>query len=116
MDSPEDLEARHKESLDLKTSANQRYVSNEFEEAVSIYSEALDKCPFKFKEDRAIFYSNRAAAKLKMVSNIDTRIMINKGMFNKGKYWIFGKNKGVSVSNFEEPKGRNKGIQYWISF
>ena len=41
--------------------------------------------------------------------------MINKGMFNKGKYWIFGKNKGVSVSNFEEPKGRNKSIQYWIS-
>jgi len=64
--SPEDLEARHKESLELKTSANQRYVSNEFEEAVSIYSEALDKCPLKFKEDRAIFYSNRAAAKLKM--------------------------------------------------
>ena len=25
------------------------------------------------------------------------------------------KNKGVSVSNFEEPKGRNKSIQYWIS-
>ena len=37
-------------------------------------------------------------------------------MFNKGKYWIFGKNKGVSVTNFEEPKGRIKGIQYWISF
>ena len=70
LDSPEDLEARHKESLELKTSANQRYVSNEFEEAVSIYSEALDKCPLKFKEDRAIFYSNRAAAKLKMVSNL----------------------------------------------
>ena len=41
--------------------------------------------------------------------------MINKGMVNKGKYWIFEKNKGISVSNFEEPKGRNKGIQYWIS-
>ena len=40
--------------------------------------------------------------------------MINKGMVNKGKYWIFEKNKGISVSNFEEPKGRNKGIQYWI--
>ena len=45
-----------------------------------------------------------------------TRIMINKGMVNKGKYWIYGKNKGVSVSNFEEPKGRHKSIQYWISF
>ena len=30
-----------------------------------------------------------------------TRIMINKGMFNKGKYWIYGKNKGVSVSNLK---------------
>ena len=42
--------------------------------------------------------------------------MINKGMVNKGKYWIFEKNKGISVSNFGGPKGRNKGIQYWISF
>ena len=24
--------------------------------------------------------------------------MINKGMVNKGKYWIFEKNKGISVS------------------
>ena len=44
-----------------------------------------------------------------------TRIMINKGMVNKGKYWIFEKNKGISVSNFEELKGRIKGIKYWIS-
>ena len=51
-----------------------------------------------------------------LVMDKTTRIMINKGMFNKGKYWIFGKNKGVSVSNFEETKGRNKNIQYWISF
>ena len=35
--------------------------------------------------------------------------MINKGMVNKGKYWIFEKNKGISVSNFKEPKGKNKG-------
>ena len=46
----------------------------------------------------------------------NTRIIINKGMVNKGKYWIYGKNKGIPVYNFEEPKGRNKGIQYWISF
>ena len=42
--------------------------------------------------------------------------MINKGMVNKGKYWIYGKNKGIPVYNFEEPKGRNKAIKYWISF
>ena len=37
-------------------------------------------------------------------------------MVNKGKYWIYRKNKGIAVYNFEELKGRNKGIQYWISF
>ena len=35
-------------------------------------------------------------------------------MVNKGKYWIYGKNKVIPVYNFEEPKGRNKGIQYSI--
>ena len=29
-----------------------------------------------------------------------TRIMINKGMANKGKYWIFEKNMGAPVSYF----------------
>ena len=37
-------------------------------------------------------------------------------MVNKGKYWIYGKNKGIPVYNFEKPKGKNKDIQYWISF
>ena len=49
--------------------------------------------------------------------------MINKGMVNKGKYWILEKNKGVPVSfwkivkgffqieysNFKGYKGINKG-------
>ena len=33
----------------------------------------------------------------------DTRIMINKGMVNKGKYCFYRKNKGIPVYNFEEP-------------
>ena len=51
--------------------------------------------------------------------------MIDKGMVNKGKYWILEKNKGVPVSfwkilkgffqieysNFEGYKGINKGNQ-----
>ena len=59
----------------------------------------------------------------------DTRIMINKGMVNKGKYWILEKNKGVPVSfwkilkgifqieysNFKGYKGIDKGNQYSIS-
>ena len=42
--------------------------------------------------------------------------MINKGMVNKGKYWIFEKNKGAPVSYFKYLKGTCKGIQYSISF
>ena len=38
-----------------------------------------------------------------------TRIMINKGMVNKGKYWIFEKNKGAPVSYFKDLKGTYKG-------
>ena len=42
--------------------------------------------------------------------------MINKGMVNKGKYWIFEKNKGAPVPYFGDLKGKNKGFQYSISF
>ena len=45
-----------------------------------------------------------------------TRIMINKGMVNKGKYWIFEKNKGAPVSYFGDLKGTHKGFQCSISF
>ena len=41
--------------------------------------------------------------------------MINKGMANKGKYWIFEKNKGAPVSYFGDLKGTHKGFQYSIS-
>ena len=45
-----------------------------------------------------------------------TRIMINKGMVNKGKYWIFEKNKGAPVSYFGDLKDTHKGFQCSISF
>lgn len=67
--SPEELEARRVEALDLKSIANNHYVSNEFQQAVDIYTEALDKCPLKSSQDRSVLYSNRAAAKLKMEQN-----------------------------------------------
>ena len=36
-------------------------------------------------------------------------------MINKGKYWIFEKNKGTPVSYFGDLKGTHKGFQYSIS-
>jgi len=67
--SPEQLETMRVEALDLKTDANNLYVSNEFQEAVDVYTKALDKCPLKFNQDRSVLFSNRAAAKLKMDQN-----------------------------------------------
>ena len=46
---------------------------------------------------------------------LTTRITINKGIVNKGKYWIFEKNKGTPVSYFGDLKGTHKGFQYSIS-
>ena len=66
--SPEELESRREESLRLKSDANGHYVATRFDEAIEAYTQALQLCPLKFKQDRAIFYSNRAAAKLKKVS------------------------------------------------
>lgn len=63
--SPEELDSRQEESLRLKADANGHYVSTRYEEAIDTYTHALELCPLKFKHDRAIFYSNRAAAKLK---------------------------------------------------
>jgi len=63
--SQEELESRREDALKLKADANQQYVSTQFDEAITTYTEALQICPLKFKHDRAIFYSNRAAAKLK---------------------------------------------------
>ena len=37
-----------------------------------------------------------------------TQLKINKGT------GFLGKVKGISVYNFEDLKGRNKGVQYWI--
>ena len=33
-----------------------------------------------------------------------TSIMINKGVVNSSKYWIFEQNKGIPVSYFREPR------------
>ena len=45
-----------------------------------------------------------------------TRIMIHKGMGDKGKYWIIEKNKGAPVPYFGDLQGTHKGFQYSISF
>ena len=63
----------------MKKSANELYISSQHKEAIAIYTEALDLCPLCFEEDRAILLSNRAAAKIKLVS---VWINLGKNMFS----------------------------------
>ncbi len=56
------------EAAALKKEGNELYGSDRSEEAIDKYTEALEKCPLSFQEERAVFAANRAAAKFRLVS------------------------------------------------
>lgn len=57
----EQLANKHKSEI-LKNEGNAHFKNTEYTEAVDKYSEALKICPKKCSNERAILYSNRAAA------------------------------------------------------
>lgn len=61
----EEREERRKESTRLKEEGNELFKKGDYVEAEDIYSQALLKCPALYQKERAILYSNRAAARLK---------------------------------------------------
>ncbi|XP_069809288.1 tetratricopeptide repeat protein 1 [Dendropsophus ebraccatus] len=61
----EEREERRKESTRLKEEGNELFKKGDYVEAEDIYSQALLKCPALYRKERAILYSNRAAARLK---------------------------------------------------
>jgi len=67
--SEEDKERLHKESEVFKQHGNDLFKSEQFKESAIAYTKALRTCPLSFGDDRAIFYSNRAAAKMKLELN-----------------------------------------------
>ncbi len=52
----------------IKKAGNELYLKRESVEAVEKYTEALDTCPLCFKDDRAVFFANRAAARVTLAS------------------------------------------------
>ncbi|XP_017770063.1 PREDICTED: tetratricopeptide repeat protein 1 [Nicrophorus vespilloides] len=64
--SVEELEERYKESLELKGKGNDLFKQENYLESIENYTSALRICPLKYPKDRAIFYSNRAASKIKV--------------------------------------------------
>ena len=88
--SESELQDRKIEAETLKKKGNELYVNSENDEAISIYSKALDICPLKDQKDRAILYSNRAAAKLKKVQpHISSSLFFNAVFFRATKNLLF---------------------------
>lgn len=60
--SEEELQANKEKSDNLKQQGNTVFKDGDYEKSIEIYGEALSICPKLFKNERAILYSNRAAA------------------------------------------------------
>jgi tetratricopeptide (TPR) repeat protein len=63
--SEEAKQERREDAKGMRESANKLYLNSQYEEAIQGYTQALDRCPLCFKEDRAKCFSNRAQAKFK---------------------------------------------------
>lgn len=62
----EEKEERRQAAQSLKEEGNEMFKNGSYKTAIRTYSRALRTCPLKFKKERAIMYSNRAACKLRL--------------------------------------------------
>ncbi|XP_040908390.1 tetratricopeptide repeat protein 1 isoform X2 [Toxotes jaculatrix] len=60
----EEKESRRQQSLTLKEKGNSQFKAGDWSEAEHSYTEALVLCPVCFSRERAVLFSNRAAARL----------------------------------------------------
>uniref|UniRef100_A0A8C7QKJ8 Tetratricopeptide repeat domain 1 n=1 Tax=Oncorhynchus mykiss TaxID=8022 RepID=A0A8C7QKJ8_ONCMY len=65
----EEKESRREESMTLKDKGNSQFKSGEHTEAEESYTAALGVCPVCYSKERAILFSNRAAARLHLDKN-----------------------------------------------
>ncbi|XP_022908822.1 tetratricopeptide repeat protein 1-like [Onthophagus taurus] len=59
-------ESLHKEALEFKQIGNEEFKTEKYLESINNYTKALNICPLAYSNDRAIFYCNRAASKMKL--------------------------------------------------
>ncbi|XP_053321657.1 tetratricopeptide repeat protein 1 [Spea bombifrons] len=67
--SEEEKEERRKESSRLKEEGNQLFKNGDYVAAENVYTQALQTCPANYQKDRAVLFSNRAAARMKQDKN-----------------------------------------------
>jgi hypothetical protein len=62
------LKRLREEAETFKSKGNEQFKAGHYRESAESYTLALRTCPLSFDKDRAVMYSNRAAAKVKQVS------------------------------------------------
>jgi hypothetical protein len=65
------LKRLRKEAEAFKSKGNEQFKAGKYRESAQTYTLALRTCPLSFDQDRAVMYSNRAAAKVKLVSVLE---------------------------------------------
>ncbi|KAM4547613.1 tetratricopeptide repeat protein 1 [Fundulus diaphanus] len=65
----EEKESRRQQSVALKETGNSLFKAGDWKEAEQSYTEALAVCPVAFSRERAVLFSNRAAARLHLELN-----------------------------------------------
>ncbi|KAM4727128.1 tetratricopeptide repeat protein 1 [Anableps anableps] len=60
----EEKESRRQQSVTLKETGNSLFKAGDWKKAEQSYTEALALCPVSFSRERAVMFSNRAAARL----------------------------------------------------
>ncbi|XP_012709038.2 tetratricopeptide repeat protein 1 [Fundulus heteroclitus] len=65
----EEKESRRQQSVALKETGNSLFKAGDWKEAEESYTEALAVCPVAFSRERAVLFSNRAAARLHLELN-----------------------------------------------
>uniref|UniRef100_A0A4W5M126 Tetratricopeptide repeat domain 1 n=1 Tax=Hucho hucho TaxID=62062 RepID=A0A4W5M126_9TELE len=116
----EETESRRKESTSLKDKGNSQFKSGEHTEAEESYTAALGLCPMCYSKERAILFSNRAAARLhlRLPHQIHERNeKLKDEMMGKLKDLgnMFLRPFGLSTSNFQVNQDSGTG-SYSVNF
>ncbi|KAF2980983.1 hypothetical protein EK904_000929, partial [Melospiza melodia maxima] len=116
----EEKQKRRKESTGLKEKGNEHFKKGDFGEAEESYTKALQICPACFQKDRAVLFSNRAAAKMKqrLPQQIEERNeKLKKEMLGKLKDLgnLVLRPFGLSTENFQIKQDSSTG-SYSINF
>lgn len=84
--SEEELQKRRAESASMKIKANETFRSENFIDAIKMYTDALHICPLAHANERAILYCNRAAAKIKLDNKLSAIEDCSKALELDDKY------------------------------